>query len=71
MNIRCLFGRHKWKFSYNHNIPMGTKLSIDEVLTMLNSGEAYAVVVCTKCGAQSRMVKGKRIMLTHSEIRRP
>ena len=68
MSIKCLLGHHKWKFSYNHNIPLGTNLSIDEVLAMLKSGKAYAVDACTKCGAQSRMVNSKRIMLSHSEV---
>jgi len=71
MNISYLFRHHKWKFSYNHNIPLGTNLSMDEVLAMLNSGEVYAVDACTKCDVQSRMVNGKRVMLTHSKIERP
>ncbi len=51
-NIRCLFGRHDWRFSYNHGMPRG--LSLDDALELYEDGKTYAVYQCTRCPKQSR-----------------
>jgi len=71
MRIWCLFGRHKWRFSYHHNIPLGTAMSIGDTLKMLDSGEAYTVYECTECGGQSRLCDGKRVILSSREMEKP
>ncbi len=50
-NVRCLFGRHDWRFAYNHGMPLGT--STEKALLMLKSGKSYGVYQCTRCPKQS------------------
>lgn len=71
MNIKCLFGHHVWRFAYNHGISLGTSISMKKSLDMLHTGESYPVDRCTRCGKQSRMVGGVRVMLTRSEVEEP
>lgn len=71
MNIKCLLGYHNWRFGYNHGIPLGTKLSYSEALNMLGDGRAYQVDECTRCPKQSRLVDGKRVILSRSEVEAP
>jgi len=71
MNIKCLFGYHDWKFSYNHGMPLG--VGWKEYDKMWKDGKTYAVDMCTRrgCGKQSRIVDGKRIILHRGEMENP
>ncbi len=51
-SVRCLLGRHDWRFSYNHGMPLG--ISLEDSLDMSKSGKSYAVYQCTRCPKQSR-----------------
>ena len=63
MNIKCLFRGHKWKFSYNHGIPLGT--STEDALRMFDEGKSYAVYQCTRAGCkkQAYLIDGKMRIL--------
>jgi len=67
--LRCLFGRHDWRFAYNHGMPLG--ISTEDALKMFERGETYTVYQCTKCPKQSRLVDGQRVMLHRSETEVP
>lgn len=69
MGIKCLLGRHDWKFSYNHGMPLG--ISTEDALKMDKDGSTFAVDACRRCRAQSRLVNGKRVMLNRSEVQDP
>lgn len=71
MDIRCRLFGHKWMFGYNHGIPLGTRMSIGEVVDKLRSGQAYAVYICTKCRQQARLEGASIIILAPGEIERP
>lgn len=67
--VKCLFGKHDWRFLYNHGMPLG--IDIEHALRMLSDKEAYGIDACTRCGKQSRVTNGQRILLTRSEIEKP
>lgn len=69
MNIKCLLGHHDWRFSYNHNMPLGA--STEGALKMFEENKTFAVDECRRCKAQSRLVNGKRVMLNRDEIETP
>ncbi len=71
MNIRCLFGHHDWRFSYNHGVPLDA--SMGEALKMFKEDKTFAVDRCTRhgCGKQSRLVDGVRMILRPSEMENP
>jgi len=70
MNLICILTRHhKWKFYYNHSMPRG--IGLERAIEILNSGRSYGVHRCTRCGAQSRMMNGKWILLRPDEIEAP
>jgi len=68
MNLICvLSSKHKWRFSHNHGIPLGSNMSYDEVHEGFISGKFYSVDECTRkgCNKQSRRVNGKRVMVPY------
>jgi hypothetical protein len=69
--ISCLRGHHKWKFAYNHGIPLGSQLSAGQAIELLDKGTAYQVNECIHCKRQSRIVDGKRIILVRMEEEEP
>lgn len=71
MNIKCLFGRHVWRFAYHHGMPLG--INGEDAMKMLKEDKTYPVDVCIRrgCGKQSRTVNGKRVMLHRDEIETP
>ena len=69
MNILCLFGRHSWKFAYNHGMPLG--LNTKDALDMIHNNQIYGVYVCTECRKQSRIKDGKVLMLSKAEMETP
>jgi len=63
VNIKCLLKGHKWRFAYNHGIPLGCS---DELWDKLwADGTAYAVSMCERrgCEKQARLVDGKMEIL--------
>jgi len=69
MGIKCLLQGHKWRFAYNHGVPLGT--STEEALSMIYSGKSYPVYLCTRCPKQSRILNNKRVILSRSEMEAP
>lgn len=66
MNLMCLFKRHNWRFAYNHGMPRG--VSTEDALKMFDEGKTYAVYRCTRCPRQSRILDGKRVILSRNEM---
>ena len=69
MGIKCLFGHHDWKFSYHHGIPLG--INWVDYYKMCQEGKTFSVDVCSRCHKQSRVIDGKRVMLTSSQVEEP
>lgn len=50
MNIKCLFGHHDWRFSYNWGMPLG--ISSEDTDKMFKNGTTYPVHQCIRCGKE-------------------
>jgi len=48
MNIKCLLGHHKWRFSYNYGMPFG--IGMEKAMEMFKHGTTYPVHRCERCG---------------------
>ena len=53
MNVKrvicSLKGHHNWKFAYNHGIPLGTKMTNEEMDAGFKSRKFFAVHRCETC----------------------
>lgn len=71
MNIKCWFKGHKWKFAYNHGMPLGT--NTEDALRMFNEGKTYMVYQCTRtgCKKQARLIDGRMEILPIGLVESP
>ena len=65
MNIKCLFGHHDFRFSYNHGMPLG--ISMERAMEMFKTGESYGIHECRNCDAQAKLVDGRLLLLSKYE----
>lgn len=69
MNLKCLFGKHNLKYSYNHSMPC--HINIEEAIKMFDDKRTYEVFICARCHKYFKKINGKFVLLSNDEMEEP